>query len=158
MPLYYDLISARRGRALHPWHVGVAAELLLAVRRQSYWERPERPEVVEFTEEDVTNDVTVLWAWVRQAITDCIVHEHFRHPGLAHTEHGDERPHNHMAPDLFGVSQDLLAEKGREPENWSVPAALYLPAKRDLEGFIGMRAAACRAKLDPDEVFGRLPA
>ena len=158
MPLYYDLTSARRGRALHPWHVGVAAELLLAVRRQRYWERPERPKVVEFTEEDVTNDVTVLWAWVRQAITDCIVHEHLYHPGLAYKGHGDERRHNHMAPDLFGVAQDLLAEKGREPENWSVPVALYLPAKRDLEGFIGMRVAACTAKLDPDEVFGRLPA
>jgi len=156
MPLYHDLSQARRLRLLHPWHIFALAQYLLAFKGESYWERGHTPRAVhELTEADITGDMIVIWALVREELARDVAEDFMdRHAELTSREDDEAVECGRMAPTLYEILKRVLSKN-----DFIAVGKIYAPAadcrraRRDIEGFIGTRVAACEAKLELDQVF-----
>jgi len=145
--MYWDMSNTRRKRHLLSWHLELACEFLEALRNSNYWDRGHFPDRNELSEEDVTDEVVVTWAAIRQFIAPNVAHSYFHHRnGIS--KHDDKgTTHGHMCPPLFLIAEQIpkLAKRLTDAD--------VERAKRDLQGFVGLKTAASRGKFKAEEVW-----
>jgi hypothetical protein len=164
MPLYHDLTHARRQRLLHPWHLGILAEFVLALKKERYDDRAYLPKAVHaLTDDDITNDAVGVWAFIRIELADYIKRtKRPPEPGptppqlVALTRGARVITSGWVKPTLIRITAKIMDENDEDSLRKSgAPWPDWHRARRDLQAAVGMRVAACTAHLDVEEVFAR---